>query len=491
MTDVAPAEAGQPLGHAVSHALGWSTAAEVFGRVGSFAVGIVLARLLTEEDFGVYAVTLVAVNLLMVVNDLGVIAAVVRWRGDVREAARTAVVLSVSSSLLFFGAACLVADPFARALGSPDAGNLVRLLAVVVLIDGLSGAHLAVLVRTFRNDRIAVAELGGFLVGTPVTLGLAATGLGPWSIVVGRVVGAIAVSALVIRAVPFPIRPALDRVTARALLRFGGPLALSALVAQAVLNVDYIIVGNSLGAVELGVYLLAFNLSSWPTSLVSTALARVSFAGMSRLVEDRSRLVYVFPRSIGVAVSALVPLVAILAVLAPELIRTVYGERWSAAATPLRFLLVLGGLRVLVDLFVDLTIADGRPSTALGLRVVWLVAAVPALAIGAALDGLRGVGIAHAVVASAVVLPLLLLDARRSAIRTADVVRHAARPLAAGAVCVAAMWPVLAVLDGDLSRLVVAGACGGLVYLTALLPGNPLVRWVVSVVRPTARVEVA
>ena len=277
----------------------------------------------------------------------------------------------------------------------------MRVVALVLLIDGATAAHQAMLVRTFRNDRLVLAELTGFLVGTPVTVALAFAGAGPWSIVIGRVVGAVAIGAQVVRYAPFSIRPAFDRALASQLVRFGAPLALSAFIAQAVLNVDYLIVGRELGSVALGVYLLAFNLSSWPASLVSTAIARVAFAGFSRLVEDRTRLVVAFPRSIGVAVSVLVPLVVLLAVLGPEVITFVYGERWLEAATPLRFLVVLGGMRVLIDLFVDLSIADGRPNVALAIRSIWLAALVPAIAVGAAADDLRGVGIAHLVVGGA------------------------------------------------------------------------------------------
>ena len=485
-TDVQPAAAEPTLGNQVSRALGWSTLAQVLGRVGSFAVGIVLARLLTKEEFGAYAVTLAAISLLIVVNDLGVIAAVIRWQGDVREAARTATSLSIVFSGIAFLIACVGAGPFSSALGTPDAANLVRVVALVLLIDGATAAHQAILVRTFRNDRLVLAELTGFLIGTPVTIALAFAGAGPWSIVIGRVVGAVAIGAQVVRYAPFSIRPAFDRPLASQLVRFGAPLALSAFIAQAVLNVDYLIVGRELGSVALGVYLLAFNLSSWPASLVSTAIARVAFAGFSRLVEDRTRLVVAFPRSIGVAVSVLVPLVVLLAVLGPEVISFVYGERWLEAATPLRFLVVLGGMRVLIDLFVDLSIADGRPKVALAIRSIWLAALVPAIAVGAAAADLRGVGIAHLVVGGLIVLPLVVADSRRSGIAMGDLAANVARPVLAGCVAVVAMLAVLPVLEGDVLRLVAASAVGGVAYLAVLLPRNPLLGWALSQVRRRA-----
>ena len=80
------ASQGRPLGQVVTRALGWSTAGQVINRLGTVAAGIVLARLLTPDDFGVFAAILVVINVLMTVNDIGIIGAVVRWHGDVRNA---------------------------------------------------------------------------------------------------------------------------------------------------------------------------------------------------------------------------------------------------------------------------------------------------------------------------------------------------------------------------------------------------------------------
>ena len=188
------------------------------------------------------------------------------------------------------------------------------------------------------------------------------------------------------------------------------------------LNVDYLIVGSVLGAAPLGIYLLAFNLSSWPTSIVGLGIGRVAFAGFARLVEDRRRLVDAYPRTIGVAVAAILPVVLLLGVLAPEVIRFVYGEKWLPAVTALRFLLVLGGLRIVLELFGNLISADGRPQVNLAIRFVWLVALVPVLLLGAHLDGIRGVGIGHMVVVLGLVLPMFLHAVAKSGIRAAGVV---------------------------------------------------------------------
>jgi PST family polysaccharide transporter len=372
---------------------------------------------------------------------------------------------------------------FSHALGVPEATNMLRVVALVVVVDGISGVSQALLIRSFRQAHLLVAESVGTVLYIVVALVLAATGHGPWSIVWARLAGTAATGALIVVFAPIrgPIR--VNRAIARELLRFGVPQAGAAIVTEALLNVDYVIVGRVLGAAPLGIYLLAFNLSSWPTSIVGLAVGRVAFAGFARLVQDRQRLAEAFPRSIGVAVAAILPFVLLLGVLAPEVVRLVYGEKWLPAVTALRFLLVLGGLRILIELFANLVSADGRPKVNLAIRLVWLGALIPVLLVGANLDGIRGVGIGHMVVVLALVLPMLLVAVGRSGIRVGALWHNCWRAFVAAGVAAAVMVAVLS-LTGGLARIALVGFTGVVAYVLAIAPGNPLVAWTLQQVRP-------
>src|SRR5690606_35097745 len=74
------------LGQAVGRGLTWSLGGQIVMRLLSFGTGVVMARLLVPDDFGAFAVALLAVNVLSAVNELGTIPAVVRWKGDPEEA---------------------------------------------------------------------------------------------------------------------------------------------------------------------------------------------------------------------------------------------------------------------------------------------------------------------------------------------------------------------------------------------------------------------
>ena len=83
-------DATQSVGRQAARGLRWSFAGTLVTKIGSFAMGLVLARLLTPDDFGVYAVALAAMTFVMHVNDVGLIAATVQWRGKLEEMAPTA-----------------------------------------------------------------------------------------------------------------------------------------------------------------------------------------------------------------------------------------------------------------------------------------------------------------------------------------------------------------------------------------------------------------
>lgn len=474
-----------PLGRLVRRGLGWSVVGQVGNRLGVFATGIVLARVLTPEDFGVYAVALVALNLLMAVNELGVIPSIVRWQGDPRAVAPTGMTLAFVNSMALYVLVFAGAPAFSSALNAPEATGVVRLLALSVVVDGAVAVPLALLARSFRQDRQAVAEIVGMLAYAAVAVVLASSGAGALSIALGRVAGSVATGLLLMLFAPFRCLPAFDRAVARTIIRFGLPLAASSLVRHAVLNVDYLIVGHLLGTATLGVYLLAFNLSSWPVSTVSIAVARVAFAGFSRLVHDRARLVAGFTKALALIVLASLPIVLVLIVLAPELIRFVYGPKWLPAVTAVRFLLILGGLRVAIDLMADLVSADGRPQLNLLVQLAWLVALVPALAVGAQLGDIRGVGIAHMVVALVVVLPVALAAVRRSGVRLGDLLPLTARPLLGTVAAASLMALLLDVAAGDLLRLVLVGGGAMIAYAVVALPFNPVVTGFRSRLSPT------
>ncbi len=472
MTDPSDLPAGEAdLGRRVASAARWSVLNTVVIRAGTFVTGVVLARyLLGPREWGLYAIGMLVLAVLLSANELGVSLALVRWDGDVRAFAPTVMTLSVGFSVVLYGAAYVSAPVLAAALGSPDATTLLRVLCFAVVIDAVACVPAGVLTRRFAQGPRMAIDLANFVVSTAVTIGLAFAGVGAMSFAWGALAGNATSLVGAALAAPGMLRFGWDRAQARELLRFGLPLAGASLVVLAVLNVDSAVVGAVLGPTALGLYQVAFNMSSWPVRTVSEAARRVSFAGFSRLAHSPADLADGFSAALRLLMAVAVPLCVLLATLAEPIIRTIYGQRWVGAATALQFLALLGLVRIAFELAYDCLGAAGRRVGLLLVQAWWLVTLVPVLLALAHRYGIEGVGAGHVLVAGLLVAPVCLVALARAGIPPRAVARACALPLAGG-LAAAATAVLVHWLAGDtFAGLLSAGAAALLVYAVTILP---------------------
>jgi len=215
-----------------SRALGWNFASTVLTRLSTFGISVLLARLLGPHTFGAYAVALVALFAMQNFNELGMSLAIVRWEADPREIVPTVTTTSVFFSVVTYVGCFFIAPFYASAMGAPAATNVVRVLAIAILIDGFCNTPSGLLQRDFRQGRRAIALQVGGWAGTGVTVALALANYGAMSLAIGQVVGALVVAILLVAFAPGSLRFGFSPTKARALLRFGLPLAGSNLVAR-------------------------------------------------------------------------------------------------------------------------------------------------------------------------------------------------------------------------------------------------------------------
>ncbi|PWK74831.1 PST family polysaccharide transporter [Streptomyces sp. CG 926] len=475
-SDTTPAPAPS-LSRKVGSAARWSLINTVVMRLGNFATGIVLARFfLGPEAWGVYGIAQTVLLVLLSANELGVSLAIVRWEGDPRRFAPTVLTLSAASSCLLYAVLFALAPAVAGVLGSPEASGVLRVMCLCVVLDGLSQVPAGFLTREFAQGRRMAVDGLNFVLSTAVTLLLAVQGWGAMSFAWGSVVGNVAALIGCCLAAPGTLKFGWDREQARALLKFGLPLAGASMLALGVVNVDTMVVGSALDPLALGFYVLAFNISGWPVRIISEAARRVSFAGFSRLADSPQALAAGFARALGVVMAGTVPICVLLAALAAPVVELIYGERWLPAARALPWLMALGLVRIGCELAYDCLVAIGHRRSLIGVQGLWLIVLIPALVIGARTGGIVGVAQGHVLVAGAVVVPVFLLALHRGGIRLGTVARACAWPLLGGAVMAAVLLLLERYLGGGVLALLATGAAGTLCYVLCVLPGRALLK---------------
>jgi O-antigen/teichoic acid export membrane protein len=478
-----PAEAAprgdEELGRARS-GLRWSLFNSATARILNVLAGLVIARIVTPEEFGTFAAGSLVMVAILSMNELGVSVAVIRWTGDPDRVARTAVTLSVISSVVFFVAMFAGAPGIAALLNAPDATAVIQVLAFAVLFDGLSTIPNALLMRSFRQRLRTAADLIGFLVGSPIGILLAARGWGATGLATGLLVTNAVATLLIWCLAPRRPRPAWDRADARALLRMGlGPAATS-MVLLAIVNIDYVVVSRVLGVTALGFYVLAFNVASWPWTLLSMSIRQVSLPAFSRLAGDRAGLEQAFGRSLTLAAGTAVLGGLLLTALATPVIEILYGDKWLPAVAALQWLALLGALRVILDLCYDLLVAVGRAGSLLKVQLLWLGSLAVGLTVGAHLNAIAGVALAHGVIALVLVLPLNIVLLVRAGLRLSVLARAMAPVAAATAAAAVVALAALQIAGPPVITLLLVGTLVALAYAAvfALGPrGRAAVEW--------------
>ena len=433
-----------------------------------FGIGIMLARLLGPHAFGTYAVAYVALVALLNFNELGVSLAIVRWPGDPAAIIPTVTTISLATSVVIYAGCFLAAPVYAHAMGAPGATTVVRVLALAVLSDGLTNAPAAVLQRSFRQGQRTICDQVNVWLGTGVTIILAWSGAGAMSLAIGRLAGCGAGAVLLVIFAPESLRVGFDRARARALLRFGVPLAGASFLTFAVATADQVIVGRVLGPVELGFYVLALNLAGWPMSMFCQPIRTVGPAVFSRLQHEASAMRTTFVSAAGLMCAVPLPVCLVIAGAATPLISFVYGAHWGPAVRALPWLAALCGLQVFFLIAYDYFVVLGRSRFLLITQLAWLLLLIPALAAGASMDGIAGASLSEFAVAAFCILPWYLSELRRGGIRPGALGRQAGLPLAGAAVAGLLAAGLAKVAPDDLLALVGSGVAGAAVAVLLL-----------------------
>jgi PST family polysaccharide transporter len=435
-------------------------------RLAQFSVGVVSARIIAPKQFGIYAVALTVYAIIINVNELGVSAALARTKRPVDEVAPTVATIAIASSSIFTAIMFFTAPALARLLGAPDAANSVRILSSVVVMGGITAVPYALLVRNFQQDKRFLADGSNVVASTIVVIALGLSGFGATALALSKVVGQLVSVVLLLSTIKPRYRPGWNPVYAREVLVYSLPLAAATIVEFTLGNVDYIVVGHVMGALALGYYMLAYNISGWPVSVFGLMINEVALPAFARAQDDRAGLSRRVAGAFALTAAVAMPVSAMCLALAHPLVAAVYGSRWSPAAAALALLGLFGSMRIVLTLFSNILAALGDSKGVLLLQAVWIAALIPALIVGVNWHGIVGAAVAQEVVVVVVVLPLALwLIQRAGGGRTSRLLSVTAFPAAAALVAGISAWAVSLVLPTPILQVIGGGLVGVGLYV--------------------------
>jgi O-antigen/teichoic acid export membrane protein len=377
----------------------WTYLAYYSGKLMVLISTVILARLLTKDDFGVAGYALTVISFLDVAADLGIGPALIYHR-DEPGAADTAFWLGMVLSVFMATITWLVAPLAGVFFNDPRAIPVIRALAFTYPFSALGSIHDVLLRKELSFQRKFLPDVSRSITKGLVSIILAFAGLGSWSLIIGQLAGT-AIGALVFWLV-LPWRPvlrfALDM--SRALLKYGINIVLVGVLGIILSNTDYLLVGRYLGAAALGVYTLAFRIPDLLIMQFCSLISQVVFPLYSKMRDDPYALTRGFLTTTRYVSLVTIPLSLGVMLIAQPLVMVVFGEKWNEAIPVLRAIAVYAMMLSLAYNAGDAYKAQGRPEILTGISFVRMLILIPGLYWAASqAKSIEMVGWIHAVVA--------------------------------------------------------------------------------------------
>jgi len=421
---------------------------------------IVIARLLSPETLGAFAVVLFAVGLFDAIGELGLSGALVQRRDPLTRAdQRTAFTLQaliegVSVALIWLAAPTLAAVYRLP----PHTVPLFRWLSLSLVISTLALIPEARLERELEYGRLSLAGALRAAVYHVAAMALALAGFGIWSLGLAFLASVAVGTGLLWAFAPWRPGWGWNRASVHWLLRFGGPFQAQRLVHLAKDNVAPAL-GMVYGAGGVGYLNFAGRLaalSTAPAALVN----RISFAAYARVQDDRQALGATLELALRWTALLSFPLIALLCGLGRPIVHIVYTDKWLPAMPALYLLCVDALFGIFTALLMPVLQATGRLTVALRLSLGW-AGLTWVLALACSPLGFVGVAAAYAL---STPLAALLLVRQIRAVTPVRLLPNGGPAAAAAGVAGAIMTLLAGQMSGGLIALAVAAAVGLALY---------------------------
>ena len=461
------------VGQGFRHGVTWLFVGNSGRQVLTFLFGIVLARLLAPEDFGVLLTIQVFTGLAGFVAGGGMGQALVRAKTATQQDYDIVFTLQLGIGCLIYTGFFFAAPWFAQWYDTPLYTDLLRVSALSFIFRPLVNLPASMLYRQMRYKAQTVVGITSLLVSSSISILMAWQGYGVWSLIWGGIAGSAYSAAALIPLARWRPGFSLEFRRGRDIARYGILVSANDIVCYLRDQASIFILSRTLGPANVGLYNKGESLARMPHAFITGSVYQVLFRAMAAEQDNLDKCRYLFFRSIALVAVYATPFYIGLLWLAEPLIRGVYGEKWVATAGPLMILAFAWPFWLMDNLSGAVLAAQNWLDRELPVQIATLI--ITALGIIIALPfGIEGVAwaIAGVAVYSAFHLYWLAtrcLNAKLSGFFKAIVPAAALNALLALVLFSAHSAMPISIIENDFAYIALMGMTGGAIYILSFL----------------------
>lgn len=375
--------AEQSLKDKTVNGVGWSAIDNVVQYAVSFVVSIVLARLLSPEDYGLLGIIAIFTAVCTALINGGFVSALIRKKEASEDDYNTAFIVNLGMSLLLYAAIFFCAPAIARFFGRTELTSLTRVSSVGMIIGALALVQQARLTKRIdfktQTKITLIASISSGVVG----ITMAVLGFGVWALVAQGLTSQLLRTMLLWLFNKWVPQLRFSNNSFRELFGYGWKMMVSGVLDTTWKELYQLVVGKFYSPADLGQYTRAKGFSQLFSQNLTTVIQRVTFPVLSNIQDDKTRMVAAYRRIIKTTMFITALCMFFLGAVSEPLLYCLIGPKWHDAALFLPLICISGSLYPLHAINLNMLMVQGRSDLFLGLEIVKKIIALGPLFIGA------------------------------------------------------------------------------------------------------------
>lgn len=368
----------------------WS-AVQRFGTMAiSFIANMILARLLTPDDFGTVGMLLFFVAIANTFIDSGFGSALIQKKDPSASDYSTVFIINLISSVILYVILFLVAPLIALFYKIPILCSILRVEGLVLLINAMTIVHQTILRKKFQFKKLSIANLIGTFVGTIIGICFAYYGYGVWSLVYRLLSISLVTTVLLWVLNDWIPSFKFSFASFKELFGFGGFILLSSIITTIGNNIQTLIIGKLFQPSSLGHYTQAKQLRDVSSMSISAIVSQVIYTNFSEIQNDIDRLGRHLLLSVSIMSFIVTPLMGLFILISEPLIILLYSDTWLQAIPYFKILCIGGVFLSLQDVNYYLIAAVGKSKVIFYANSIQVLFSILSMIVGSILWKMMG-----------------------------------------------------------------------------------------------------
>ena len=348
----------------------WSFLEQALARGINFIIGIILARLLTPEDYGLVGMLGIFIGLSNVFIDGGFASALIQSKNRTEKDLSTVHIINVGMSLLIYGILFVCAPLIARFYQQPLLTSITRILSASLIIGAFSSVSGTLLViRIDFRTKTYISIIKSILTGI-VAIICAYCGMGVWALVVQGLTAAALSSLITIAFVRWFPKTGFSTQSFKKLFSYGSKLLASSLISNIYDNIYPLVLGKTTSPAVVGQYSRAGHFPLLASGTITGMINRVAFPVLSQIQDDNKRLLGVYEKYIQISCFLIFPALMGICGCARPLVILLLTEKWAACISLMQILCFACLFTGITSINLNLLYVKGRSDLVLRLEVI-------------------------------------------------------------------------------------------------------------------------